>query len=180
MASYDFAPAGIGAAKPEPGDFLLTRGDYWSSKIIRLGQRLRYSKAHSYYNHAALVIDDQGGIAEALGDGVVKSYISKYQDSAYYLVKIEASEEDREQIVRYADSVLAARYWYGWLTIVSVGLSLLTGGSLVFARASTAICSGFVSDALVRAGYIFPKPSAFMIPADLAEYFDIPIGDSLG
>ena len=172
-ARYFYAPVGTDAAAFEPGDFILTRGDYWSSKLIRFGQSLKFPPGFARYNHAALVLDSDGSIAEALGQGVVKRHVSEYRPSNYYLVKIKASEEDREQIVRYAESVLRARYRYGWLTIVSVGLSLLTGSSLVFALASTAICSGFVADALVRAGYIFPKPSAFMVPADLARHFDI-------
>lgn len=180
MARHFYAPAGTDATTFEPGDFLLTRGDYWSSRIIRLGQRFRFPKEFARYNHAALVLDSNGSIVEALGQGIVKRHVSEYRPKNYYLVKIEASDEDREQIVRYAESVLEARYRYGWLTIVSVGLSLLTGSSLVFARASTAICSGFVSDALVRAGYVFPKPPAFMVPADLAEFFDIPIGEKHG
>lgn len=177
MASYLFAAVGVESDTPEPGDFILTRGDFVFSKLIRLGQRLRYSKAHARYNHAALVIGHDGELAEALGQGVVESHISKYRPENYFVVKVRASPEDQEQIVRYAEAVLAARYRYGWLTIVSVGLSLLTGSSLVFGRAGTAICSGFVASGLVRAGYIFPVPPEHMTPADLADFFSVPIGE---
>ncbi len=40
-------------------------------------------------------------------------------------------------------------------------------------RSGTAICSGFVCDALTRAGYIWPRPPISMMPADLARYFDV-------
>ncbi len=177
MARYLFAPVGVESEIPEPGDFILTSGDYWSSKLIRWGQHLRFDAQFARYNHAALVIGHDGELAEALGQGVVESHVSKYRPEDYYVVKVGASEEDQEQIVRYAEAVLAARYRYGWLTIVSVTLTLLTGSSLVFGMAGTAICSGFVASGLVRAGYIFPVPPDHMTPADLADFFSVPIGE---
>jgi hypothetical protein len=35
----------------------------------------------------------------------------------------------------------------------------------------TAICSGFVAEALVRTGVIFEKPPSHMMPADLAKKY---------
>jgi hypothetical protein len=42
-----------------------------------------------------------------------------------------------------------------------------------YLRFSHTICSVFVSDALTRAGYVWPRPPFAMMPADLALYFDV-------
>ena len=73
----------------------------------------------------------------------------------------------------FAESVLSAPYrtQYGWLTIASIVLTLLTNSKLVFGMVGTAICSGFVAQALVRTGIIFDKPPSNMMPADLAQKY---------
>ncbi len=78
-------------------------------------------------------------------------------------------------MMAFADSVLNTddRTEYGWPTILSIILTLLTGSRLVFGMAGTAICSGFVAEALVRAGEIFDKPPSHMLPADLASHYEI-------
>jgi len=157
----------------EGGDFILTRGEYWTSKLIRFGQGLRTDKMYAWWNHAALVLNENGDIAEALSNGVVCNHISRYTSPACYLVKITASDEDRRQMTAFAESVLTSpdRTEYGWLTILSITLTLLTGSRLVFGVAGTAICSGFVAEALVRTGEIFDKPPSHMMPADLAKHY---------
>jgi hypothetical protein len=69
--------------------------------------------------------------------------------------------------------VLSAPYrtQYGWLTIASIILTLLTNSRIVFGMIGTAVCSGFVAEALVRTGIIFDKPPSHMMPADLAQKY---------
>jgi hypothetical protein len=179
-ARVDYAPAGREAEAPELGDLILTHNPYWTSRIIRLGQRLRYDEAHAFYNHVAVVYDSQGSIVEALGGGVKKRHISVYEDTPYYVVRIGAGSGDRRQVVNFLDAVLEARWRYGFLTIASVALTLLSGYSVVFARSGTAICSGLAAEALTRCGEIFDKPPAFVIPADLARHFGVPLGEHRG
>ena len=90
----------------EGGDFLLTHGEYWTSRLIRFGQGLRTDKRYAWWNHAALVLNEKGDIAEALSDGVVCNNVSRYTPPACYLVKINASNEDRSQTMAFAESVL--------------------------------------------------------------------------
>lgn len=155
------------------GDVILTHSDYFFSRLIRFGQRIRYPDRFAWANHAALVITDDGELAEALGDGVVRTHIDKY-DPRYY-IHIATGEDmtrrDLRQVIYFVQRVLAARQSYGWLTIASVSLSLLTNSKLQFGRNATAICSGFVCEALRAAGYVWPKSAPFMIPADIARYF---------
>ena len=158
------------------GDIVLTHGDYWTSRIIRFGQRLRFRGArrrYAHWNHVALVLDEHGNLGEALSDGVVETHISKYEGTEYHLVPVQCSDEDRTQIAVFATAVLHApsRTKYGWVTIASLFFTLTLGSKLVFGKIGTAICSGFACEALVRTGAIFPRPPAYMMPADVAEYF---------
>ncbi len=177
MASYDFAPAGKDYPGPEPGDLILVENGYWTSRVIKWGQKFRYSPEAARYSHVAVVYDYEGSIVEALGGGVEKRHLSVYRDVPYYIVKVRAGELDRRQVIRFLDSVLAARWKYGYLTIASVALTLLTGMSLTFGRAQTAICSGLAASALVRCGEVFDVPPEQMTPAALARHFSIPIAN---
>jgi hypothetical protein len=173
-ATVERSTAGHEPAQLAAGHVLLTHGRHWPARIIRFGQRLRFTGRRApfaYWNHVALVLNADGDLAEALGRGVVRTNIEKYRDTTYELVRIDCSDEDREQIAAFAQAVLAARWRYGWWTIVALALTLLTGSRFVFGRVGTAICSGFAAEALVRAGLIFARPPAFMLPADLAEHF---------
>lgn len=173
-ATVEFYPGNEEVEEMRKGDFLLTHGTYLTSKLIRFGQRLRYDERYARWNHAALVIGEDGSIAEALSKGVVKNNITDYRGKDYYLVRLQGvSDEDREQMMAFAHAVLHSedRTEYGWLTIVSIIFTLLTTSRAVFGMVGTAICSGFVADALVRTGVIFDKPPSHMMPADLAQKY---------
>ena len=167
------------------GDIVLTTGDSWVSWCIRRGQRLRYRYAHrpyfrltedqrrwTNYNHAALVLNADGDLAEALADGVVRTRISKYLPGDYHVVHVNAHPHDQAQILEFAESVLEQKWKYSWATIA--GLALVTFGSRVaFSTAGSSICSGFVCDALTRAGVIWPFPAHRMMPADVAAFYEL-------
>lgn len=174
-ASVSHYPEGAKAQQLRTGYLVLTHGEHWPSRLIRFGQRLRFRgdrRPYAHWNHVALVLDERGDLAEALAAGVRKTHIEKYVGSDYYVVEVECSPDDRLQIASFANSVLAARFKYGWIVIFSLALTLLFGSNYTFGKVGTAICSGFASEALTRMGAIFPRPPAYMMPADLAEYFD--------
>jgi hypothetical protein len=171
----ELVPAGQSAVTWVPGDFLLTHGDAFFSKIIRFGEGLRIRGAdrpYTWFNHAALVIDDQGNLAEALGAGVVRSHADKYLAKDYVVVHSGASPGDVTEILGFADWVLATRCRYGWLTIVSLALTMLTGAKLTFFVDGEFICSGFVARAMERTGAVFSRDPVHITPADLAKYYD--------
>ena len=159
---------------PRSGDFILTHGDEWTSRLIRFGQSLRYrgaSAKYTYWNHTALVVDSAGTIVEALGTGVAKRSIHDYDPTQYTVVRIDASDEDRLEAATFATSSIGARY--GWVTIVSLALSLLTGGKFAFAIDGQLICSGLVARALERTTAIFKHDPARIMPAELAEVYNV-------
>ncbi len=169
-------PAGETATNLKPGEFLLTHGTYRLAKLISFAQRLglpKEDRPFAYYQHAALVVSGTGALVEALGNGVVRSDISDYEDREYHLVRIDAEYRDRSQMYLFAQSVLAAKTSYGYLTILSLLITYLSGFNISFEKTGTSICSGLVANSLVRAGYIFPKPPDFCSPSDLAKFFGV-------
>ena len=176
-SGYKHAPDGgleVGDAAPRPGDFILTHGDQWTSRLIRFGQSLRYrgvKAKYTYWNHTALVVDHTGAIVEALGTGVALRSIHDYEPTQYTVVRIDASDEDRAQAATFARSCVGAQY--GWVTIVSIAFSLVTGGGFAFAIDGQLICSGLVARALERTNAIFKHDPARIMPAELAEIYDV-------
>ncbi len=160
------------------GDFLLTYGTHRNAKIIQFGQGWEhgFNNPVRYVNHAVLCL---GGseLAESLADGVVETDISSYHNSNYAIVRTNLNEHDQKQILDYSYSVLTEKYGYGWLQIGSIAFSMLTGFKIFFGVSETEICSGFVAGALRSGGFIWPKPSTHMTPADLALCFDVDISE---
>ena len=171
----ELVPAGQAAAVWQPGDFLLTHGDAFFSRLIRFGEALRIRGADrrfTWFNHAALVVGEDGSLAEALGQGVVTSNAAKYQQKDYVIVRTGASEADRAEVLAFADWVVTNRASYGWLTILSIAVTVLTGSKLTFFVDGEFICSGFVARAMERTGAVFSRDPVHITPADLAKYYD--------
>jgi hypothetical protein len=157
-----------------PGDFLLTRGHSFFSRLIRFGERLRIHGAdrpYAWFNHAALVVSPTGDLVEALGRGVVRTHCSHYQACDYVVVRTHAAEHDVRQMLAFADWVVARGARYGVLTVLSLALSMLTGSKLTFFVDGRFICSGFVARALERTGTLFDRDPVHITPADLAKYY---------
>lgn len=170
-----------GATQMHNGDIILTgrKSQGVISYAIKLGSKLRYgfNSPHTFWSHAALVIDaNKFLIAEARKNGVVVSDLrDRFPEGDYQLIPTGAtmSALDVQQVLAFSDAVLAARTSYGFVTIVGLAFYCLTGGKLCFQTSGTAICSGFVCDALTRAGYIWPRPPFSMMPADIANFFNV-------
>ncbi|HYV56265.1 MAG TPA: hypothetical protein VE911_01915 [Candidatus Nitrosopolaris sp.] len=159
---------------PRRGDFVLIHGGHWTSWLIQAGQALRYrgdSRRYTYWNHAAIFSDDRGHIIEALGGGVVERHISVYDAADYHVVFLRMADLDRDQVVAFARHCRDQDY--GYLTIASLTLSLLTGLRLGFGVDGQEICSGLVARALERAGEIFAEEPWHATPAGLAKFYGI-------
>lgn len=173
--SVDYCAAGEAAATWSAGDIVLTHGDALISRLIRFGERLRIhgaDRTYCWFNHAALVLNDQGDLAEALSHGVVRSNAEKYLPKDYAVVRPGISSADTVELLAFADWVLATHHKYGWFTIASIAFSVLTGSKFTFFIDGTFICSGFVARAEERTGAIFSLDPVHITPADLAKYYD--------
>jgi hypothetical protein len=172
-------PPGEQVIDPCRGDFILTHGTSWTSRLIRFGQKLRYrgpDKIFTHWNHAAIFINERGDIIEALGAGVQQRNIAVYRDTEYHTIHLEnVIDANRIHEVEFAQACLKEHY--GWLTIVSIALSLLTASKFGFGLDGQEICSALVARCLERTGEIFPTDPWHMMPADLAKYFDVRTAD---
>jgi hypothetical protein len=174
-AAVDLVGAGEAAETWTPGDILLTHGDAFISRLIRFGEKLRIhgdDRTYCWFNHAALVLNDKGDLAEALSRGVVRTNAEKYQPKAYAVVRPVITPADTDEVLAFADWVLATHDAYGWFTIGSIGISMLTGAKFTFFVDGTFICSGFVARAMERTGAIFSLDPVHITPADLGKYYD--------
>ena len=142
--------------------------------MIRFGQKLRIhgsDRRHVRWTHAALIVDRDGSLIEAVGTGVRRWHLDRYREDDYVVVRIHTSKENRDEVVRFAEWALERGSSYSRLSTVSIALSMLTGSRLTFFIDGQFVCSGLVARALERTGSIFDRDSAHIAPADLAKYF---------
>jgi hypothetical protein len=170
------------ASHPEPGDFILTRGDAFFNKVIRFGQNIRFrgvDRKYAYWDHSALVVRSDGSLIEATGTGVIRTNLARYKDQEYHFVRLgkTVNPGDRDEVVAFAEWSLGEPY--GWTTLVCISLGLLTGGTFTFGFSGQQICSGLVAKALERTKAIFNRDSTDIMPADLAKYYQVDLTGSI-
>lgn len=172
--SFKVYQAGQVPVKFNPGDFILVSTTGVLAKFIRFGQFVRYHgdmKPFAFWNHTAMIVDENGTIVEAVGRGVRYAHIDEYKDVEYYLVNTKLNKQSREQVVAACRSFVKDKY--GWLTIASIATELLTGIKLQFSLNNSMICSAVVAQSLWAGGIIFNRNPFQMMPADLASAFNI-------
>ncbi|MGI5128278.1 hypothetical protein ACQEVB_15815 [Pseudonocardia sp. CA-107938] len=162
-----------------PGDFLLCRAHGINHDLLRIGQGLRLGRTQRHmarYTHAALFVSASGDLIEAVGTGVRRNHLRNYAQHgrAYQIVHITASDEDRRQMVAFAEAALARRAPYGFLSNISTTLWAFTGSSLIFFRDGSFTCSGLVAAALERTSAQFATNATRVMPAQLAVLFGAP------
>ena len=172
--TYKVYAAGQDPVKYVPGDFILVSTTGILAKLIRFGQFIRYHgkmKPYSHWNHAAMIVDTDGTVVEAAGRGVRYSNINEYKESEYYLVSTKLNKQSRDQTVAAARSFVKDKY--GWFTILSIILQLITGIEFQFSFGNSVICSGVVAQSLWAGGVIFDSNPYQIMPADLASAYDV-------
>ena len=172
--TFKIYEAGKDPEKYVPGDFLLVSTTGILAKFIRFGQFFRYHgkmKPFAHWNHSAMIIDENGTIVEAVGRGVVTSNISEYKNVEYYYVSTKMNKQSRDQVVAACNSFIKDKY--GFVTIISIALELLTGIKIQFNSSNSMICSAVVAQSLWAGGVIFDRNPYQMMPADLAAAFDV-------
>jgi uncharacterized protein YycO len=160
----------------KPGDFILCHATAPISRLIELGERLRFGwrSPYAYWSHAALIISAEGQIVEANAEGIQQKSLAEYVGTGFCLVNVPdaiMSAEDRAEAVAFAQSCIGEPY--GYLTAVSIGLSVLTGLRMSFGFDGQEVCSGLVARALERSAIIFPRDPSHLTPGDLAQYFQV-------
>lgn len=175
-ATVEYVPAGEQASYVAAGDLLLTMRGEFLNKVIRFWQRLKYRGDKSYLGditHVATVASKTGRLIEAQWTGMEYTHIERYRDVPYYVVHIGDCAKDRRQMVGHLMWLEETNEPYGVATIISVGLSVLCGMKFHFSRGNSKICSGASCEGLFKGDHGFPVPAAFMMPADVADYFSV-------
>jgi uncharacterized protein YycO len=167
-------PAGQAAPEYSIGDFILCHRKGFVSYCIVFGQGIRFrgdQRPYAHWSHAALLVSDKGDLVEALTKGVKRNHIDEYKDSDYTLVRVNASAEDQEQILRYANKIIDDKYSFS--TIISAGFRMVIGGTFYFGFSGHTICSGLIARAQERMGAYFDREPQVITPADLARYYEV-------
>ena len=155
-----------------PGNFFLVKRRTLIGRLISFGQKIRYGNS-SKWNHCGVIINANGDLIEAHADGVKQRNIRVYDawEHDVRIVNVLCSDEDRQEIVNFARSCLGDTY--GFLTILSIGLILVTGFRLRFNIRGQEICSGLVARSMERGPFIFHEEPAQISPAYLASFFQV-------
>lgn len=173
----------------QPGDLLLCRSTGFVGGLIRLGENVRYhgwrkaikialgrlqqpASDPCWGNHIAVFVGDDR-IIEALGNGLNIAPLSKYPASSFRVlplasVKSDVTEFDRHDLAAFAYAQLARHDSYGWLSIASIVVQLLTPAKLDLSWDGAVICSAFGAQCWEHAGVILnTRSSLTAMPADL-------------
>ena len=173
-------PAAAGVL--EVGDVLLVEGAGLVDGLISIGARVRYHgwlslfrprpADETRFTHAAFVFSDKF-IIEALAKGLKLSPIDKYNGRAAVAklstVRPGVTGAERLAAAAFAWSSLEARDKYGWLSIFSIILEIVTPLKLDISWDGALICSAFAAQCWEHAGVDLPTHSSLTtMPADLA------------
>jgi len=167
----------------KPGDVILGRAHEGIRRwVIAFGQGIRIhgtDRRFIDYTHAALVVDEDGGVIEAVGTGVQMTSLAEYasRGEEYRIFNVHASKDDRQEVVRFAKWTLKHRAPYNRVATVSIFITQLTGSKFAFFVDGEFHCSGLVARALERTEALFTKDPVHIMPADLAKYVQAPPAD---
>lgn len=165
-AAYTRYGVGDAAQIFTPGQVVLTHGNAMVCRAIQFGQRLRFPARYCHWNHAAIVVSQDGAIVEMLAAGASQNNISKYRADEYHLVDTGLDVD-----VSFATYALERHAHYGYLTIASIAASLITGAGIKFGTSGTMICSGLVAACL--GVDLWRADPSHVMPAELAMMFDV-------
>lgn len=172
MAVVQFAPANTTAEIAKPSDILLCHNTDWVSRGIQMAEHLR-SPGNAFYwwsNHCA-VMTSETKLVEAVNTGVQYNTLAAYHGVDYYIIHIDATDDQRQSAVEFVESCVGKRY--NFVDIASIAFTLLTGITLDITTPDAYICSSLASHALEYAGYVLPKSADHMTPADIAQMFKV-------
>jgi hypothetical protein len=144
----------------------------WVSRLIQFGQGLRFrgaDRTFAHWNHAVWISSES--LIEALARGIAATPFDAYKDIEFHIVHSNLDPVERDDADAFVHYELKNHIEYGFPTIVSIALSLLTGIRFNFGRPNTAICSGLVAAALAAPQW--REDPSHIMPADLAKYANV-------
>lgn len=170
----------------QPGSLVFCHSQGFIGKAIRLGEWLRFRKG-DFYNHVAIlkepvglkpklingtVVDwlvDDWIVIQAESRGVTETGLlsTVAPGGSYQVVKIPGA--DGRKVVAFAQSQVGSKY--GWLSILSLALRILTPKWLMLPSLRsyrTWICSALGGEAVRYAGWLRDWPDVYAVtPSEL-------------
>lgn len=108
-----------GRIKFHPGDIWLGNGSSLQDRFIHL-------ITGCPFNHAALIVDEDGSTIELVTHGGIrKTAISQEREDKYYVIKIDMTDADRQHVIDFAYSCLNQKSSYDFLGLLSLTMNVL-------------------------------------------------------
>lgn len=138
-----------------PGDLVFAHGKGFISWAIRFMQGIRSPKVDAHWNHVAVLdhldADNKWVVVQAAGKGVEHAYLEDVAPGGTYEVVACPSSADPKKVVEFACS--QAGEHYGFLTIASIVLNIITPKRIALRKPGTWICSALAAGALWYGGW---------------------------
>lgn len=153
------------------GDLIFCHSTGVISRAIRMAEWVRWRKG-STYNHVA-ILDvhqlDGWSVIQAESRGVTRgAKLSTIAPGGTYSIVGLPTGCNRAEVLAFARAQVGRRY--GFVTIVSCLLTILTPGAVNFMLGSTWICSAVAAESLRCGGWIHDWPDLYQCtPAQLWE-----------
>jgi hypothetical protein len=164
----------------KPGDvgFVYDHKPSLVHEAIWARQRAEAGKDSEWANltHMFCCLDDKGTIIEALSEGQMVNDISKYKGMDYWIVHVDANDEQRALSVARWEKQKGLKY--SKITFVSETL-LCWGIPLRLGWGNQFICSALAGFGMLTWVVSFPQPFEEQTPFDVARFLELPINSPI-
>ena len=134
------------------GSLVFAHGKGAISQAIRFGEWLRW-RGGAKWNHVAIFdrcVNGQWYVIQAEGKGVTDDKTLESVGESYEVLPCPQGIHP-EEILHFARRQVGTKY--GWATIASIIVDILTPERICLRKAGTFICSGLAATALLFAGW---------------------------
>lgn len=181
----------------QPGDLLLCRSKGIVGVLIRFGERTRVHGWRialgravrvlfhrsvdegpddpAWTNHVAVYVGG-GQVIEAVAKGLQLASVEKYGPDVHVVARLANADPgiglvERQALVEFAHAELDRHTSYGWLSIASIVLQLLTPTKLDVSWDGAVICSAFGAQCWEHSGVVMnTRSSLTTMPSDFWGY----------
>ena len=164
-------PHAVTAAGARAGDLVFAHGSGAVSRAIRIAERIRWSGGAGWNHVAWLDHQDATGrwvIGQAEAHGVTrdKPLESVAGPKGSYVIVSAPTAVDRDRLLEFLRGQVGTRY--GFLTIASIVVTLLSPRFVNVMLPGTWICSAVVGEGLRYGGWLHNWPDLYQVaPAEL-------------
>ena len=159
----------IDPAQPQPGDLVFCHSKGIIGRAIRLGEWLRW-RGGSHYNHVAILDEWQltgWTVIQAEARGVTRgALLSDVAPGGSYVIVSAPPDANRADLLSFARAQVGTRY--GFLTIASLIVTILTPVFFNVMAPGSWICSAVAAESIRCGGWIHNWPDVYQVtPAQL-------------